>query len=210
MTHPGFGEVAFVDVETTGLHPFIHEIWEVGLITPDGKERRWFLPPERLADADPMSLEVGGFHRRHPQGHEFVWEEHLGNADFEDRGLVESAEIFAVEFAALTHGLHLAAACVSFDALRLEVVLRGNNEIPAWHYHLIDVEVLVAGCLSAKADVIVDTMERGALRLAARPPWNSTDLSQAIGVEPGNFERHTAVGDCRWAKALYERVIRPS
>lgn len=195
MTHPGHGEVAFVDIETTGLHPFIHEIWEVGLILPDGREIRWFLPPERLADADPMSLEVGHFHERHPNGHRF---EFGPDEDFTDRFLTDPMR-FAPEFAKLTHGLHLAAASVSFDALRLDVLLRACNEIPAWHYHLIDVEALVAGFLAG---------ERSAFNPA--PPWNSTDLSQAIGVEPGDFQRHTAIGDCRWAKALYERVIRPS
>jgi oligoribonuclease (3'-5' exoribonuclease) len=29
--------VCFVDCETTGLDPDRHEIWEVGLITPDGE-----------------------------------------------------------------------------------------------------------------------------------------------------------------------------
>jgi DNA polymerase III epsilon subunit-like protein len=38
-------------------------------------------------------------------------------------------------------------------------------------------------------------------------PWNSDDLSMAVGVKaPGGDVRHTALGDARWAKALYEKV----
>jgi hypothetical protein len=58
-----------------------------------------------------------------------------------------------------------------------------------WHYHLIDVEALIAG------------------RLAIAPPWKSDDLSRAIGVEPpSDQDRHTAIGDARWVKQMYEAV----
>lgn len=41
----------------------------------------------------------------------------------------------------------------------------------------------------------------------ALPPWNSNDMSRAVGVEPDDFDRHTALGDARWAKAIYEAVM---
>ncbi len=43
--------------------------------------------------------------------------------------------------------------------------------------------------------------------MRAIPPWDSNKLSLAVGVDPDDFDRHTALGDARWAKAIYERVI---
>lgn len=159
--------VCFVDTETTGLDPDLHEIWEVGLILPDGSEHEWQLPVD-LGRADPAALQIGRFHER------------------------RSADVqydFAPEFAQLTRGLHLAGAVVSFDEERLRKLLRANGACPEWHYHLVDVEALAAGALSIE------------------PPWESKELSQAIGVDPGDFDRHTALGDARWAKAIYEAVM---
>ncbi len=210
MTTP----VCFVDIETTGLDPDYHEIWEVGLITPvlgqtvreDGlvgwNEQIWQLPVD-LSKADPMALNIGQYHdRRLP------------------RGSLVPLDVFAAEFARDTRGLHLVGACVSFDADRLWRLLRANGECPMWHYHLIDVEALaagyMAGCRAAVAAAAIHTGEAlwaGTPAWKATegpdhcPPWRSTDLSRAVGVEPDDFDRHTALGDARWAKAIYEAVM---
>lgn len=42
------------------------------------------------------------------------------------------------------------------------------------------------------------------------PPWDSNDLSRAVGVDPDLFKRHTAMGDALWAAAIYERVMESS
>lgn len=89
--------------------------------------------------------------------------------------------------ATVTAGKHLAGAVPSFDAIRVERFLRIHGQAPAWHYHLIDCEALAAG------------------KLGAPPPWDSEDLSRKFGIEP--TERHTALGDARWAKAMYEAVL---
>ncbi len=184
------GAVAFVDCETTGLDPDYHEIWEVGLITPvvgatgaenGWNEQIWQLPVD-LSKADPMALNIGRFHDRRLLGIDLV-----------------PLAVFAAEFARDTRGLHLAGACVSFDAERLWQLLRNNGECPMWHYHLIDVEVLAAGCLAGRPSC--DDSPPPA------PPWRSTDLSRAVGVDPDDFDRHTALGDARWAKAIYEAVM---
>ena len=38
-------------------------------------------------------------------------------------------------------------------------------------------------------------------------PWKSDDLSAAIGITPPDKDRHTALGDARWAKTIYERIV---
>jgi DNA polymerase III epsilon subunit-like protein len=168
--------VAFVDTETTGLDPERHEIWEVGLILPDGSEHSWQLPVD-LSRADAIALNVGQFHERRKE----AWKDGYTDADW----LAE----FSQRFVALTRGLHLAGCVVSFDAERLAKLLRANGECPMWHYHLIDSEALVAGLLGIA------------------PPWRSSDLSLAVGVDPEQFDRHSALGDARWAKAMYEAVM---
>lgn len=41
-----------------------------------------------------------------------------------------------------------------------------------------------------------------------RRPWKSEDLSRRVGVEPpGEDERHTALGDARWAERIYNAIM---
>jgi hypothetical protein len=63
-----------------------------------------------------------------------------------------------------------------------------------WHYHLIDVENLVAGYLAARGELIP-------------PPWKSDQLSAAVGVDPNDFGRHTAMGDVLWTRAQWDAVM---
>jgi len=99
--------------------------------------------------------------------------------------LVEAADAIA----RLTAGAHLVGVNPAFDAAFLSVFLRANGYCPAWEYHLVDVLALAAG------------------KLAAEPPWSSRVLSTAVGVNPEDYDRHTALGDACWAKAIYEAVI---
>lgn len=170
--------VVFVDTETTGLDPDRHEIWEVGLIDSDGNEAVWLLPVD-LGRADARALAIGRFYERYPET--------------AVTGLVDR-RAFAAEFAELTRGHHLAGAVVSFDEERLRKLLRANGACPEWHYHLIDVEALAVGHAAAHSYEI-------------DLPWDSANLSMMVGVNPDRFDRHTALGDARWAKAIYDKVM---
>lgn len=202
--------VVFVDTETTGLDPIRHQIWEVGLINSDDIEHRWFLPVD-LAKADLVALNIGRYHERHPYGHATPWV-----TDFE----VTRPERFAEEFAKLTWGKHLAGAVVSFDAERLARLLRANGQCPGWHYHLIDVEALavgyIAGCRQAVDDVVDTTGEalwagthswHVAEGHDVTPPWKSDQLTETLGITVDDMDKHTALGDARWAKAIYDKVM---
>lgn len=183
--------LAFVDTETTGLDPDLHEIWEVALIV-EGQEFTWMLPVD-LGRADPVALRVGHFYeRRQP--------------DLSECGAGWNAETrdprdFAASFALLTRGRHLVGAVPSFDEERLRKLLRANGACPEWHYHLIDVEALAVGWIFGKG---------GGAKAVESLPWKSDALSIACGVDPPNEEeRHTALGDARWAKRLYEAICGP-
>jgi hypothetical protein len=92
--------------------------------------------------------------------------------------------------------------------------MRANGICWSGHYHLCDVENLAVGWLSAYAaylerdgTVAEHALDRAAeLRRIAAPPWNSDELSRAVGVEPDEDERHTALGDAKWARAIYDAV----
>lgn len=196
-------EVVFVDTETTGLDPDRHEIWDVGLITPDGEEHQWFLPVD-LGRADSVALSIGRFHDRY------------------ERDMATHPEDFAWEFAQLTRGKHLAGAVISFDEERLRKLLRAHGACPEWHYHLIDVEALAVGFLHGLRTVVTeyeiptggDSYGADVLKAAGVAdtlPWSSYDVSRALGVEPPSTdEQHSAIADARWAKRLYEAVVPPA
>jgi len=80
---------------------------------------------------------------------------------------------------------------------------------PPWHYHVQDVETLAVGYLRALQTAVMTDPERDALRRILTPPYDSTALSRAVGVEPpGQGVRHTAGGDARWAAEMWDAVHR--
>jgi hypothetical protein len=200
--------LAFIDTETTGLDSERHQIWEVGAIVDD-IEYHWFLNVD-LARADPMALAIGRFHDRHPNGY-------TAPATHTSKQCTHP-HTFAHDFARLTAGRHLVGAVVSFDEERLRKLLLSQGFIPAWHYHLVDVEALAAGWLMAIRSDAADMgihyggggdaeTEHATNADVASPPWKSSDLAEAVGVKCDQFDQHTALGDARWAKAIYEAVM---
>lgn len=170
--------VVFVDTETTGLDPEVHELWEIALIV-DGTEHEFRLKPQHLRRAAPDALRITGFYTRVADAG--------GAAEFFSQGARGS---IAWDVARLTAGRHLVAAVPSFDARFLADFLDAEGYAPAWHYHLVDIEALTAG------------------RLGLEPPWDSSELATALGV-PRLDGKHTALGDARWAKAMYEAAFDP-
>lgn len=192
--------IAALDTETTGIFPD-RRAYEVGLIIPElagtkqfpdranegGVGRfRWFVDVADLdlGNADPFALQIGRFYERHPQ------------MNPEATGLVvrEMEMLRTVE--RLTRGAHLLGALPSFDAEVLGTRMRVNGIAPSWHYHVIDIEPLAIGYLHG--------IGKGA---GWDLPWQSDDLSRAVGIEPPpEEERHTALGDADWSLRLYDAI----
>jgi hypothetical protein len=138
-----------------------------------------------MEGADPNALAINGFYDRYKG--DLTHRRHMnGSGAF-------SPDDFADEFTRLVKGRHLVGAGVAFDARFLERLLRLNNQIAMWHYHLIDVEAMMLGYLAAKG-------------VEVPLPWKSADLAAAVGVDGTLFEKHTALGDARWAKAIYDTI----
>lgn len=192
--------IVFLDTETTSLRPD-RRAWEVGLIarSEDGtldKEHHWFIDVRDLdlGNADVMSLKIGRFYERHPQ---------IAAGSLNGGGVKVIREDETMrQIERLTRGAHLVGAVPNFDADVLGTRMRANGICPSWHYHLIDIEALAVGYLSGLRSDEPPGMNEYPLSL----PWKSDDLSAALGITVSEDDRHTALGDAKWARAIYDAV----
>lgn len=199
--------LAFVDVETSGLDPTRHEIWEIAVVIRDwteqavgvvdgdvvvgstaddaGSTRAW-VPHDEIrvwqvpideSLADPVALTVGGYYDR--------W---IGSRDWFPGEKVEPRVAVAQAFAALTHDAILIGANPTFDVEFLRRFLLANRACPGWHYRPVDVEALSVGYLlgSGRADEIRNSL-----------PWSSTRVAAMLGVPRETM--HEARADALWA-----------
>lgn len=96
---------------------------------------------------------------------------------------------------AITEGrVEVAGSNAGFDLERLLILVQrhGFGE-PNWHYHPLDVPSMVRGYL-----------RRAGVPLT--PPYRSDQVSEALGVNPADYARHTAMGDCEWCLAQWRLV----
>lgn len=92
-------------------------------------------------------------------------------------------------------GAHVVGAVPSFDTVRLGRLLERHGLDPEpWHYHLVDVENMAVGYLAGRGQLL-------------DPPWKSNALSAAIGVDPDDYDRHTAMGDVLWCRDQYDAIM---
>jgi DNA polymerase III epsilon subunit-like protein len=209
-------KLCFIDTETTGLDPDRHAIWEVALITPDGAEHVWQFPVDEMA-ADPFALNIGRYWERRwgtPKEVDVldaIYHAHDARSrrkNFPGEGrAIRPSEEWAHRFRDLTAGCHLAGAVVSFDEERLRRLLHSLGVLHRWHYHLVDVEALAVGYLhglhARGRGGVTDAIANGDVPSL---PWKSDDLSAALGVTISDEDRHTALGDAKWARAIYDAV----
>jgi hypothetical protein len=201
--------LAFVDTECTGLS-LDDEIWEFAAIIreEDGTEEPWHM----FIDHDPAKCAklpepfLPDHRRRFPRDCTAEWYSHV---DVEDRD--DAADQIDTW---LGGGVHIVGCVPNFDTERLALLLRRYGYEPGWHYHLCDVENLAVGYLLGMAKVL-DENSGGEPRILdqvrewrtlSTPPWDSETISRAVGVDPDQFDRHQALGDVRWAAAIFDAV----
>ena len=194
--------LCFIDTESDGIHPD-RLAWEIALIRRDdsGERTQHLFVDIDLSTADPFGLRVGRFYDRHPLGRVIAGVRHC-DSPTPPVPMVEPGKA-AHTVARMTHGAHLVGAVPNFDAEIFDRLLREHGLCPSWHYHLIDVEALAVGYLAGQFSSTGNTPPS-----VARPPWKSDLLMDQLGVDmPSEEERHTALGDARWAQRVYDRVM---
>jgi hypothetical protein len=216
--------LVFVDSETTGLDESRgHEMWELALIVREvdaqsgyvqDTEYLWQLPVD-LTKADLIALNIGGFHERRwpaPMARENRltaitgdWSENDGHARCRIEGDEDLATV-AARVAGLTWGRHLVGAVPDFDARMMRKFLRRNDQLEGWHYHLLDVEALAVGAIAEQVRGEQNPMA-DLFRAKIAIPYKSTELGLHFGVETREAEKHTAMGDARWARNLYDAIF---
>jgi len=195
--------LVFLDTETTSLRPD-RRAWEIALIVRTESrdvEHHWHVNAGDLdlGNADPQSLRFGGFYDRHPQSHgEALTMTPSRRPIGASPNLLSEAEAMA-KVERLTRDAHLVGATPNFDAELLAARMRAHGLCPSWNYHLIDVNSMMIGWLSAQRD----PQSTGP---AFPLPWRSDNLAAQVGVvaEPGS--RHTALGDARWVRDIYDTI----
>lgn len=198
------------DTETGSLdRPHLsggRRIWEFAAIRrePDtGAETtvHAFVSDFDVDRADPVALEIGRFHERHPSGKNFrpddfpataVMVTEVELADLVDDLMPPGPQMFDGQ-SMRDRRPHVAGAVPGFEDLGLFDLLARHHGLvtdPPWHHHLIDVENLAAG------------------RLGWLPPYTSRDLCAAFGIYPEDYgTAHEALTDTRWAAALLDAVM---
>lgn len=190
VTRTQTASICFIDTETTSLRPD-RRAWDIAAIIrrpgqPDD-ERSWFIDSADLdlGNADTASLKIGRFYTRHPQ-----YRDEPGPGEYgREQDVLRELET-------LIRGAHLVGAVPSFDAEVIGTRMRASGICPPWHYHLQDFETLIAGYLAGLGKPVPPL------------PWRSDDLSRLIGIDPpGELDRHTALGDARWAAKVWDAII---
>lgn len=87
----------------------------------------------------------------------------------------------------------IAGSNPGFDMEKLTDLLGRYDLVPGWHYHPHDVPTMAVGWLAGQG------------RPIARP-WKSDAVSVACGIDPADYDRHTAMGDVEWTWDLYIRI----
>jgi hypothetical protein len=185
--------LCFMDTETLGLDPDA-PVWEFAAIrlnwTATGSQR-W---------TEAGSTQFFIDHRSDPWIQQMMSSGGASFVEDYERRYDASKALTSYQAAEVIHkvtaGAHIVGAVPSFDTERLAKLLRSRGFEPGWHYHLVDIENIIVGYLAA---------QEGANSLG--PPWSSEALSRAVGVEPDDFARHTAMGDVKWVKAQWDAIV---
>ncbi|MBE3001031.1 hypothetical protein IDM40_20375 [Nocardiopsis sp. HNM0947] len=191
----------FVDAKTTGIRSDLHDVWEIAIIDDRGHEYAWQVAPD-LTHADQRTLEAGRFHSRHftatdgdaPPGGALVTAHRLealvGGYVFVETAAREAADLLngaEGSYSDLTnHGRPDRFLAPWLRRHGQEWHGRGHSDLLSLGWSL-----LIPSC---------PEMAR------TSPCSYGRGISRSFGVEPEHYARYTALGTCRWLRALWEAM----
>lgn len=216
-------KLCIVDCETTGLYPDAgHEIWEIGLIVREqtdlsdpyaarkDTEYLWRVKPD-LTRADPEALRKNRFYDR-TDGMVIDPVDHAANLaglSINDVVWSDPAEVAAFLAFQLDNAI-VVGANPGFDIDFIRPFLHRHGWAYTAHYRPICITGFAAGYLFGKATAtsrIASAEPPSSFPAALNLPWSSNAISAEVGVNPDDYDRHTALDDCRWALAQLDAVM---
>ncbi|MFG3136052.1 hypothetical protein ACGFZA_07495 [Streptomyces sp. NPDC048211] len=207
--------IAFIDTETTGLDVDHHDAWEIAVIHrrpghPDA-EYLWQIRVS-LAEADPEALDINRYHQRFavPDGELAV---RIATNDMPANRSVTGGDMM-LDLMAVLDGSVLVGSNPAFDERFLKKLFNGAGVTPAWHYRTVDIATMAVGHLYGQAHALTrqhcDAEVYGRVDTLLADGWRSYELSRQMGVEPpAKGQAHTALGDARWARDVYDAITQP-
>lgn len=198
--------LAFVDCETTHLDPRHGDAWEIAVIRrrEDGTDTEyvWQVRPD-LSTADPEALKIGRYEERFavPDGWDAI--------EFIPSGPPMRSKIQEMLFdlQEALEGAVVIGSNPGFDVAFLTKLLQAHGRKLPWHYRPVDIATLAAGYRHGQAASGAYGGDFAFPSDYPTLPYKSYDLSRAVGVEPpGPDTAHTALGDARWARDVYDAV----
>ena len=183
--------IVAVDTETTSLNEVWTRKprwpWEIALVDRRTRENLWiFVAGLPMTDADPKSLQIGGYYLRHPEQNdgEIPAGAHLA-------GPQRAAELVA-EF---TAGASIVGANVQFDVSTLGAFMYTVGVMPSWNYLPLEVETAAAALLGRLEE------------LKSRGSYGLGTLARLAGLEVDESRKHTALYDAELALDLWEWCV---
>lgn len=200
-----------LDLESTGLDPEMHEWWELAAIVrehPVGEYNGTWVWQRRphLASAQIPALMINGYYERRATvsfgavktmiypPNAFQGPTRL-NGTPEDRTEEDHASLFAH----MISGATIVGSNPAFDMGFIAAYLHEYDQAVAVNYHLVDVRALVYGFIRGR-DVHSDTH--------TAVTWDSSTgaLAFQIGIDQKPEDKHTALGDARFALDCWDQV----
>ncbi len=212
-------KLCFVDVETCRLNASLGSaLWECAVIVrEDGAaydtEFLWQVRPD-LKAADAMALRIGGYYERCRVADRAVGSGMVlaGPKLAKGKAQPRQAHLIAGDVARLLDGALIVGANPWFDAGHIDVFLREHNHALAADYHMRDIGSVVAGYISGERTAVRNAKFAGAYPADTAEPelltaTKLTDVAVAMGFDPASYKAHTAMGDARLVRDIWNSVF---
>lgn len=195
-------KIVSVDVETTGLLPGYHEIWEIGVVPVDsGREHLYYqFQPAELEHAESPALQVGGFYENFDWiGDPRLARDMLVEGVFKDeeegtetptghKALTGAAEA-SFRIAQELEGATIMGLNPHFDADHLEALLNKYGHAGAWSHRYLDLGSYAAGAWKAKGPLSGNAVAK---------------RMESHGIV--NDAAHNAYADAKWNVDAYHAI----